>query len=387
MHPTPDDVLGRVCRLSASISDLGPAIEATGELPGEVVVGLRESGVPAMWLPHELGGGECTPADVIDAVSMLAAADGSTGWCAAVAVGTGALAAYLPEAGAREIFPTPSTIVGGSFNPAGHAVVVDGDLRVSGRWGFGSGSRHADWLCGALVVVDASGAPVLVDDGRPDARLAFFPAGDVRIVDTWHALGLQGTGSHDFEVIDLRVPLDHTMTFAFAPWPGGALWRMPPMSLFFAPMAAVPLGIARAAIDELVRLAAVKIPYRSARSLAERDVVQAMVAQAEAEVRSAGAFLREALEEVWASAQQGDEVTMRQRALVRLAIVNASRSGIRAVDLCYEAAGSTAVFRSNPMQRYLRDVRTSGQHVVLASSGLETAGRVLLGLDPDTPLL
>lgn len=374
-------------RLAPSIRAASPAIESSGRLPSDLLDDLRASGMFAMWLPSELGGTEMPPNDVIDVVETLAGADGSTGWCVAVAVGTGALAAYLPEAGAREIFSTPTTVMGGSFNPAGRARVDDSSLRVSGRWGFGSGSRHADWLCGGCVVVDETGSPVVGDGGRPDARLVAFPAGDATIVDTWHVLGLEGTGSHDFEVTDLEIPLDHSMTFAFEPWPSGSLWRMPPMALFFSPMAAVPLGIARAAIDELVRLAGEKTPYRSSRSLADRDVVQSMVAQAEAAVRSARAFLREALGEAHGCAERGDGITLRQRALVRLAVINASRAGVRAVDLCFEAAGSTALFVSNPMQRYFRDVHTAGQHVVLAFSGLETVGRVLLGLEPDTPLL
>lgn len=363
------------------------AIDAAGRLPDEVVTALRASGVFGLWVPRELGGVESTPAGVIDAIEVLSVADGSTGWCAAVAVGTGALAAYLPEAGAREIFSTPSTITGGSFNPVGRAIVVDGGLRVSGRWPFGSGSQHADWLCGTCVVVDEKGQPVIGEGGRPDARLVFFPTVDATIIDTWHVVGLRGTGSHDFEVTEIEIPFSRTMTFAFDPWPPGTLWRLPPMALFFAPMAAVPLGIARAAIDELVRLAQEKTPYRSARSLAERDVVQSMVARAEASVRSAGAFLREALGEVYTAAERSQDITLHQRALVRLAVVNASRSGTKAVDLCFEAAGSNALFRANPMQRYFRDVHAAGQHVVLAFSGLETVGRVLLGLEPDTPLL
>jgi alkylation response protein AidB-like acyl-CoA dehydrogenase len=373
--------------LAASVPARGAAIESAGRLPADLVADLRATGVFSLWLPQELGGTETTPDEVIDAVEVLAAADGSTGWCAAVAVGTNALAAYLPEAGAREIFSSPSVITGGSFNAAGRATVSGDGLRVSGQWGFGSGSSHCDWLCGGCVVVDGSGQPVLTDEGRPDARLVFFPVGDATIIESWSVMGLEGTASNDFKVTGLEIPSHRTMTFAFEPWPAGTLWRMPPMPLFFAPMAGVPLGLGRAAIDELVRLAAEKTPYRSSRALAERDVVQSMVARAEAAVRSAGAFLRDAMDEIWAGVHQGEPVSMRQRALVRLAIVNASRAGIEAVDLCFEAAGSTALFAVNPMQRYFRDVHTAGQHVALAFSGLETVGRVLLGEEPDTPLL
>ena len=379
--------LGAARALSGRIRELAPAVEAARTLPIDLVDDLRRAGVFGMWLPRELGGAEASPDEVVRVVEVLSEADGSTGWCAAVAVGTGALAAFVPEDGARDMYRTGHEVTAGSFAPRGRAEAVDGGFRVTGRWSFGSGSLHADWLSGACVLVDGAGAPVTLDDGRPDARLMLFPAADVTVADTWDVSGLRGTGSHDYQVEGVFVPACRTTPFAFQPWPVGPLWRMPPMSLFFAPLAAVPLGIARAAIGELVALAGEKTPYRSARRLAERDVVQAMVAEAEAAVRSARAFLLEALEEVWVATQLGEEVSLRQRAVVRLAVLNASRAGCRAVDLCYEAGGATSIQATSPLQRQFRDVHAASQHVVLAFSGWETVGRVLLGLEPDTPLL
>lgn len=361
------------------------AIEAAGRLPDDLVEALRASAIPALWLPAELGGAEARPVEVVDAVAALAAADGSTGWCAAVAVGTAAIAAYLPEAGAREIFASPATLTGGSFNTAGRATAdAEGNLCVSGRWGFGSGGSHSDWMSGACLLVDGTGELDLSDDGRPKARLVFFPTSSATIHDTWHASGLRGTASHDYEVKALDVPVKHTMEFAFTPWPAGAMWRMPPMPLFFAPFAAVALGIARGAVDDLVEVAAIKTPYRSTRRLAERDVVQSMVAQAEALTRSARAFLLETLDVLLAAGAAAD---LPARATGRLAVVNAASAAAAAVDLCFRAAGTTALFDSHPLQRRHRDVHALGQHVVLAFSGYETVGRVLFGLEPDTPLV
>lgn len=369
-------------RLAESLAARSAAIEAAGRLPDDLVAELRSSGIPALWLPAELGGAEAAPAVVVDAIATLSAADGSTGWCAAVAVGTNAVAAFLPEAGAREIFSSPTTLAAGSFNAAGRATVDgDGNLRLSGRWGFGSGGSHSDWLSGACVLVDGDGQPLTDGEGRPQARLAFFPVSDATIHDTWHAVGLRATASHDYEVVALDVPARRTMAFSFTPWPAGAMWRVPPMPLFFAPLAAVALGIARGAIDDLVELAATKTPYRSTRRLAERDVVQSMVARAEALTRSARAFLLESVENLDAGA------TLRDRAIARLAVVNAASSAANAVDLCFEAAGATALFTEHPLQRRHRDVHAIGQHVVLAFPGLETVGRVLFGLEPDTPLV
>ena len=302
---------------------------------------------------------------------------------------TNALAAYVPEDGAREIFSTPSTLTGGALNPVGRATAVDPQtLQVTGRWGFGSGVTHADWMVGACLMVDGAGDLIIDEEGRPDALLAFFPSSAVTVVDTWHTSGLKGTASHDYSVDALEIPRRHTLPFVFTPWPAAPMWRMPPMPLFFGATSAVALGIARGAIDDLVELAAVKTPYRSTRRLAERDVVQAMVARAEAATRSARAFLIEALDHLVAGALRGDPATLKDRAIARLAVVNAAQAGMAAaVDLCFDAAGATALFLDHPLQRRHRDVHAVGQHVALAFPGFETAGRVLLGLEPDTALL
>jgi alkylation response protein AidB-like acyl-CoA dehydrogenase len=372
-------------RMAGSLAARSAAIETAGRLPDDVVADLRDSGIPALWLPAELGGAEAAPVDVVDSIAALSAADGSTGWCAAVAVGTNALAPYLPEAGAREIFSSPSTLTAGSFNPAGRATADgDGNLRLSGRWGFGSGGSHSDWLAGACLLVDDAGEVLLDDEGRPQPRVALFPVADTTIHDTWHVSGLRATASHDYEVEALSVPAAHTLPLPFSPWPAAAMWRIPPMPLFFAPLAAVALGIARGAVDDLIDLAQTKTPYRSTRRLAERDVVQSMVARAEAATRSARAFLVEALDALLA---RGEEVSLPERAVARLAVVNAASAAATAVDLCFAAAGTTALFADHPLQRRHRDVHALGQHVVLAFPGFETVGRVLFGLDPDTPLV
>lgn len=381
-------VLAAVRRLAGRAGERSEEIAASRSLPADIVEELRATGILAMALPRELGGAEADPVDVLLAVEALSVADGSLGWCAAVALATAPVAAFLPEEGARQVFSRPDVFVGGSLNPReARARPAHGGLRVSGRWGFGSGSGHSAWMCGACVVVDDEGQPQLSEAGTPVVRLAFFPRSDLTIHDTWHVSGLEGTGSQDYSVDDVLVPAERTMAFDFVPWPAGDLWRIPPLSLLFGPLAAVPLGIARAAVDELVDLASAKTPYRSARRLADRDVIQAMVARAEAAVRSARHFLLGAMAELRDAARREEGATLHQRAVLRLACVNASRAAVEAVDLCYEAGGTTSLFTANRLNRLWRDVHAARQHVVLAHSGWETVGRVLLGLEPDTPLL
>ncbi|MEJ7764331.1 MAG: acyl-CoA dehydrogenase family protein [Acidimicrobiales bacterium] len=373
--------------LAARCRDEALTTEADRRVAPHLVDEMRRAGIFSMLLPQSMGGSESSPLAVLEVIETLSAADGSAGWCAMIGATTTALVAYLPESGAREIVTGPDTIVGGTFNPQGRAVPVDGGLLLTGRWPYGSGVEHSDWMAAACLVVGPDGKPLLVDGERPDARLAFFPSSEVEVHDTWDTVGMRGTGSHDFSVKEVFVPAAHATNFDFQGWPAGPLWRMPPFSVMFPPMAAVPLGIARAAIEEVVKLAPAKTPYRSTRRMADRDMVQVAVARAEALTRSSRAFLHQAVAEPWDAAVADQPATIEQRAICRLASVHASQAAVEAVDLCFEAAGGSAVYGTSTLQRHLRDVHVVGQHVVLAASGYETVGRVLLGLPPDTPLL
>lgn len=373
--------------LAARCREEALTTEVDRRVAPDLVDEMRRAGIFSMLLPHSMGGSESSPLAVLEVIETLAEADGSAGWCAMIGATTTALVAYLPESGAREIVTGPDTVVGGTFNPQGRALPVDGGLLLTGRWPYGSGVEHSNWMAAASLVVGPDGKPVLLDGERPDARLTFFPCSEVEVHDTWDTVGMRGTGSHDFSVKEVFVPAAHATTFDFQAWPAGPLWRMPPFSVMFPPMAAVPLGIARAAIDEVVKLAPAKTPYRSTRRMADRDMVQVAVARAEALTRSGRAFLHDAVGELWDAALADRPATIEERAICRLASVHASQAAVEAVNLCFEAAGGSAVYGSSALQRLLRDVHVVGQHVVLAASGYETVGRVLLGLPPDTPLL
>jgi indole-3-acetate monooxygenase len=382
-----DVVVDSLPEICADIRARALEIEQGRRLPADLTERLRRGGVFRLQLPRELGGAESDPVATIEVLETLAGADGSAGWCAMIGAATNAIASFLPESGARSILGSSGDVItGGKLAPNGQAVTVEGGYRLSGRWDFASGGEHCDWLCGGATVLEG-GRPRVTVDGQPEVRLFFVPAADVQMIDTWDVAGLCGTGSHDFAVTEAFVPADHSLTFDASPWCTGPVWRMPMFSHLFPPMAAVPLGIARAALDTLTRLAGDKVPYRSARRLAERDVVQSMVARAEAGWRAGRAFLFEAVTDLWETVLRGDPVTMEQRAIARLATVHAAQVSIDAVDLCFKAGGSTSIYRGSLLQRAFRDVHVATQHSVLAYSGYETAGRVLLGLAPDTPLL
>jgi alkylation response protein AidB-like acyl-CoA dehydrogenase len=363
-------------------------IERERELPGELVRALADAGFFRMYVPAELGGLEVHPAAMMEAVEAVAAADGSAGWIAALCGSEGLYLARLPPESARAILASGTPGIAGSFNAGeGRAVAESGGYRVTGRWRFGSGCRQATWMMAAGARKDASGNPALDAAGRPAVTVSLFPRERCTIFDTWYAGGLRGSGSHDFALDDYHTPEEFTFGFETPSPYRGALYRMPILVAFGPGVATVSLGIARGAITELQRLAAVKRPMLSAALLRDRTTAQLAVAEAEALVRSARLFLLDAVGAAWAAANEGREVSLLERASQRLASWHAAQSATRAVRLMYEAAGTSAVLASNPIERAIRDVEAASLHVTVAPSLQEAAGRVLLGLESGTPLI
>jgi alkylation response protein AidB-like acyl-CoA dehydrogenase len=222
----------------------------------------------------------------------------------------------------------------------------------------------------------------------PDSRMLMFPRRDATVHDTWNVIGLSGTGSHDMEVDDLLVPRSRAISLVTdKPRIDAALYKFPVFGCLAVGIAAVSVGIARRAIDELVELAGGKTPMGSRKRLCDRGVVQVEIAQAEALQRSARSFLVETVGETYHEAERYGEISVRQRALLRLSACNAVRQARRAVDRMYEAGGGTSIYRRSPLQRCLRDVHAATQHLMVGSATMEMAGRVLAGVDVDASQL
>lgn len=372
-------------------AELAPETEKGRRLPAELVESVSAAGLFRMLVPADAGGGEAEPAQLVDSVFELARGDGSAGWCLAVAATSGMLGAYLPHDAAREIFGDERGVFGGVFAPMGKAVADGGDgrggYRVSGRWRFGSGCEHCDWLMGGCLVEDG-GELRKLESGAPDIRLMLFPAAEVEVIDTWHVAGLRGTGSHDFAVDGAEVPEERSASLITDnPRCDGPLYAFPVFGLLALSIASVGLGIARSAIDDLVKLATAKKPSGSTRNLAQRGDTQAAVAAAEARVRSARALIDEAVGDAWEQALASGEIATERKAALRLAASHAIRSSRDAVDAMYELGGGTAIYESSPLQRRLRDIHVATQHMLVGPATWELAGRVLLGQETDTSQL
>jgi alkylation response protein AidB-like acyl-CoA dehydrogenase len=388
-------------RLRGDVRALIPLLRAATEssdrdrrVPAAVIAALRAAGVHRMFVPQALGGDQVDLQTFVDVVETVAEGNAAAGWDVATSSLCAFAADALPREGAARIFGNGPDVVGaGSLaRGGGRAEPADGGYRVTGRWGFASGCMDADWMIGGPCTVFDGDAPRLDSDGQPEIRYVFFPRSEVTVEDTWQVVGMRGTGSHDWGVSDAFVPDELTQLFtAPSPWPG-ALYRLPRSVIASVHFSAVETGIARHAIDSFVELAQEKVPtmerrtMSSRRLLRERVQAQEAVARAEFLLESARAYRARIIAEIWATAEAGEAPSLEQRARLRLAGTAATENAVRAVDMMFHAAGTTAIEEASPLSHCFRDVHVAAQSIVVSPLFFEHVGRVLLGLEPGTTM-
>jgi indole-3-acetate monooxygenase len=374
------DPIAAVDSLTPMIRAACADIDKTRAVPAAVSSALQDVGVFRLLSPREIGGAEVDPVTFLKVVEAASYADGSVGWCVMIGGCYATFGGMLPAEGARAIYGDPATISAGAFRPDGVAREVDGGFRVTGRWPLASGSSHANWyIAGCAIFRDDQ--PVIGPAGVPLMREVFFPAAIIEIIDTWESTGLRGTASHDYAVSDVFVPTSRTLWFQDPPSCDRALYRMPPIAMFATFIGAVPLGIARHAVDEFSTLADAKTPARSTSVLADKPVAQATLGRAHALVAAGRAYLIETLNDLWVRVQASHAPSLADRGALWLAATHAAHSALEAIEMLYTTAGASSVYSSCPLDRCLRDARTAVQHICTQETNFELAGRHLLGRD------
>ena len=381
--------LARARALAKLIAGFADRIEEERRLPEPLLAALLEAGLYRLLLPRACAGGEIDPVNFVEIIETVAKADASTAWCLCQAAGCSLVAAFLPPEAAATIFGRdPNAILAWGPGP-GRAVAVAGGYRVTGKWSFASGGRHASWLGGIASVVETDGTPRRDAAGAPVIRTMLFPAAQAVMTDIWQVIGLRGTGSDAFAVTDLFVPAEFSVARddQAERREAGPLYCFPTGSFYAAGFAGVALGLARSTLDAFIALATEKTPRGFKSTLRENAVIQSQVAQAEARLASARIFLTHSLAEIWRDVVRENRLSVAQRMRIRLAATYAIGEATSVVDTAYHAAGATAIFASNPFERRFRDVHTVAQQLQGRASHFETVGQFLLGLEPDVQFL
>ena len=339
----------------------------------DVIELMKTAGVYRALVAKRFGGEERTPSDFLRLIERISIADGSAGWVASFGFSAVYLSALPVPTLERLYADSPDVVFAGGIYPPQPAIAVDGGLRVTGRWPWGSGCTGASIIGVGIKTSDVSGG------GLP--RIAVMPRDRITIEANWDVNGLKGTGSHDIVVDGVVVPLEWTFVRGGGSSLETPLFRYPTMALAAQVLAVVGLGVARAALDEITAIASERASITGAPALADRAYVQTGIAKAEATLRSARAFFFEVTDEAFATLVAGNELDRKSTTLLRLACSHAARAGADVAQVAYTLSGTTGIFTASPIGRYLQDAIVVPQHAFLSEGTWQNAGRVFLGLD------
>jgi alkylation response protein AidB-like acyl-CoA dehydrogenase len=380
------DIVAAARKLAPAVRAARDQAEQMRQTPPGLAAEITRAGIYQMYLPRSMGGPETPPLTAFRVVEELSKADGSVGWCAMIATALSMNTARLPAEVGRDLAGTPADYRGaGSARPGGRAWAVPGGYRVKGRWNFASGIQNARWLYCTCIMMDGD-KPEQTAAGTPVLRAVWVPRESVTIVDTWSVMGMRGTGSQDFTVDDVIVPAARSCPSDSPPTETGPLYNQRAWYVhLWTPSAANALGIARGAIDSLAEIAATEASTMSTNLLRDRSLVQTRIAEADAIVNAARAYVFDAVGTLWRTLSAGETPSDHAIAQGRLAIVHAMHESVRAVDKVFHAAGTNAIYTRLPLERAFRDVHVAAQHAAALPLYFESAGKVLLGLHPGDP--
>ncbi|MBT6537418.1 MAG: acyl-CoA dehydrogenase, partial [Rhodospirillaceae bacterium] len=343
------DWLSRVAEVGQVAEAASNEADRSRKLVPGVMDALHAQEMFRLLLPETLGGYEMCLPDYFHVMETLASFDASTAWCTCQGNCCAMTAGYMPLDIGQEIWGSDPRAVLAWGPGQAEAQVVDNGYRLTAKAAFASGSHYATWLgAHGSAVREADGNLRPGVGGNPEVRTLLFPAGETNIVETWDVMGLRGTGSDSYEVENLFVPEGHSVVratmFENRPAHGmSTLYAFPQMSVHAIGFAATATGTARGFIDAFLQMAQTKTPRLHTSPLRDSPVVQDDVARAEARLSAGRAWLMQEAQSAWQEVEEQASLSIRQRNRIRLAATHAIHEAKGAVDVLYDAAGTSAV--------------------------------------------
>jgi alkylation response protein AidB-like acyl-CoA dehydrogenase len=388
--PSCQELLARAEALQPLLREHTAAGDADRRLPDEVIARLGEAGLFRMLTPRRLGGCETRLRTVVAVVETLAVADGSAAWLVALWTAHAWMAGLFSELAQQEIFGAdPDALIAGRIvrvaggREAPLAERVDGGLRIGGRFAYASGSHHARWVLLGARTVDETGVA--------DVLICLAPTSELRVEDTWHTVGLRGTGSNTWIAEDLFVPEHRTISTQamsdgmVSPSTDEPMYRLPVMSVATLMLLGPLLGLGEAAL----RLAKERAPARPLSDTTyhpkSKSVgIQVQVAEAALRLQTARLHAFQIADELDYCAAIGQTVDYTVRARMRAQSGHVAEQVIESINLLVNVHGAESFAQTSPMQRYWRDANIAARHAGLnALVGYEIFGRALLGVEEE----
>ncbi len=386
-HPPAAGLLERVHNITPLIADNAAKAEELRKPVDEVISALEATGVFKAFVPERFGGYEIDTQTFIDVGLAVSKACTSTGWVTTFYMEHNWMLAQFPPETQQAIWAKqPYILAPASISPNGVAEQVDGGYTVNGRWSWGTGVMHADW-----VILNG-----MVQGGDlPDPRLFVVPISDIEVDDMWYCAGMEGTGSNDMIAKDLFIPAAHSeslMGMGIGRGSGTGINNNPrythPMLPLLSIAAATPsIGAARHALELFQERLGGRAIYGTLTKQAERQSAQILLGVSTIQVDSAEILIRKVGEQLDAWGRSDEICPPEERSRMRVQIAQAVHMCRDVVQNLMKASGAGAHIRPHPMQRVLRDINTLSCHTVFDMDiGGENYGRLLLGMEPASPV-
>ena len=384
-----NQVVARARKMRDVVAAEAAESERIRTLTPAIVDEMWATGLMSSFNPAVAGGDEPSFTEMIETWIEMAWQDGSFGWVGIANLpSTFAAAAYLPDEGFAEVFTAHDNRVtmGGQFFPNGQGHAVDGGYRLSGSWSFGSGTGHSQYIAAGFMPMD-NGEVRWVSEGLPDMQVAIVPRDDITFTDGWYVQGLKGTGSYDYNAVEVFVPEYRTFAlFAREPQRGTSpATRMGLMPVTAAGHASWALGVAKSMLDDVEELAATKFRMSDMASLASRPTFQKGLAHHVASWRAARLLVLDAFPRAEAAVAAGEDLTPALRADMRVAAVYATDVARACAEWAHLVAGTSSIREGSRLERAFRDIYTGTQHAFISEKVAIDAAQIWLGIIEDQP--
>ena len=364
-----------------------PAIRARAEeseqnrsIPKESAQEFLDIGLARILLPKRYGGTELGLQAWVDVCVEIGKADAAHAWCASLMIHHPHYLAQFPDAAQADVWKDgPDVSIALTFTPTSKVEPVKGGYRISCAIPYLSGINHS-----SRVVV---GGMVPTESGEPEWTLFLVPDHQFTIKDTWHTMGMRGTGSNTVVVEDVFVPYEHTLRVTDmreSTTPGAKLndapmfrapWIYYAGITFVAPM----LGAARGALEDYRNWTAQRISLFGSQ-VAHYTSIQVHLARAAANLDAADLLIRRCMED----AQRPDATRLDLRSRAHRDISRVSELIVDAMDMIMKISGAAGFATSSSIQRAFRDIHFAASHVGLNPEVSFAAwGREQFGLERD----
>jgi len=374
------EILRRVAEIAPALERNARACDEARMLVPESMRIMRDSGMFRIPIPARAGGYELTLRALADAVTTISIACPSSGWVLMVMGAHHWCMGSFPEAAQDDVFANGGDgLVAGTLSGQGSAASVDGGYSVAGRWQFGSGIDHANWVMLGCADPETRGPKVHV----------VIPRAEIEVDDTWRVLGLRGSGSKDLVARDIFVPayraIDTRVLFGgtspHARNHASNLYRLSAEAMLSNSVATAVLGSAKFALEKFIERTRERRVILTGARKAEHGPTQVRIAEAAAEIRSAELLQGDTQTEFDRLMAAGAGMDFAARANAKWNAAYSAELCRRAVARLYSASGAHSVYESSPLQAAFRNINVGAQHASIDfDSSAETYARILLGV-------